>query len=50
MNFQQLRIVHETVRRNFNLTEVAAALHVSERTVRSHRESMVARMRHAVAA
>jgi DNA-binding CsgD family transcriptional regulator len=30
--------------------EVAAALHVSERTVRSHRESMVARMRHAVAA
>ncbi len=23
MNFQQLRIVHETVRRNFNLTEVA---------------------------
>lgn len=29
MNFQQLRIVHETVRRNFNLTEVAAALFTS---------------------
>lgn len=26
MNFQQLRIIRETVRRNFNLTEVAQAL------------------------
>jgi LysR family transcriptional regulator, cys regulon transcriptional activator len=30
MNFQQLRAVRETVRRGFNLTEVAAALHTSQ--------------------
>lgn len=30
MNFQQLRSVRETVRRGFNLTEVAAALHTSQ--------------------
>jgi LysR family cys regulon transcriptional activator len=30
MNFQQLRSVRETVRRNFNLTEVAAALFTSQ--------------------
>jgi LysR family cys regulon transcriptional activator len=30
MNFQQLRIVRETVRRNFNLTEVANALFTSQ--------------------
>jgi LysR family cys regulon transcriptional activator len=30
MNFQQLRSVRETVRRGFNLTEVAAVLHTSQ--------------------
>src|SRR5690606_29366022 len=30
MNFQQLRIVRETVRRNFNLTEVSNALFTSQ--------------------
>jgi LysR family cys regulon transcriptional activator len=30
MNFQQLRSVRETIRRNFNLTEVAQALHTSQ--------------------
>ncbi len=30
MNFQQLRIIRETVRRGFNLTEVANALHTSQ--------------------
>ncbi len=30
MNFQQLRSVREAVRRGFNLTEVAAALHTSQ--------------------
>jgi LysR family cys regulon transcriptional activator len=30
MNFQQLRSVRETARRNFNLTEVAAALYTSQ--------------------
>jgi len=30
MNFQQLRSVRETVRRGFNLTDVAAALHTSQ--------------------
>ena len=30
MNFQQLRIIRETVRRNFNLTEVAAMLFTSQ--------------------
>lgn len=36
MNFQQLRIVRETVRRNFNLTDVAAALHTSQSGVSKH--------------
>jgi len=36
MNFQQLRIVHETVRRNFNLTEVANALFTSQSGVSKH--------------
>lgn len=36
MNFQQLRIVRETVRRNFNLTEVAAALFTSQSGVSKH--------------
>ena len=30
MNFQQLRIVRETVKRNYNLTEVANALYISQ--------------------
>jgi LysR family cys regulon transcriptional activator len=36
MNLQQLRIVRETVRRNFNLTEVASALYTSQSGVSKH--------------
>ena len=36
MNFQQLRIVRETARQNFNLTEVANALHTSQSGVSKH--------------
>lgn len=36
MNFQQLRIVRETVRRNFNLTEVANHLFTSQSGVSKH--------------
>ncbi|MBY0225073.1 MAG: CysB family HTH-type transcriptional regulator [Hyphomicrobium sp.] len=36
MNFQQLRIIRETVRRKFNLTEVANALHTSQSGVSKH--------------
>jgi len=36
VNFQQLRIVAETVKRNFNLTEVASALHTSPSGVSKH--------------
>ena len=36
MNFQQLRIIRETVRRNFNLTEVAGALATSQSGVSKH--------------
>jgi LysR family cys regulon transcriptional activator len=36
MNFQQLRIVREAVRRNFNLTEVAAALYTAQSGVSKH--------------
>jgi LysR family cys regulon transcriptional activator len=36
MNFQQLRIVRETLRRNFNLTDVASALHTSQSGVSKH--------------
>ncbi|HWH83323.1 MAG TPA: CysB family HTH-type transcriptional regulator [Burkholderiaceae bacterium] len=36
MNFQQLRIIREAVRRNFNLTEVAAALFTSQSGVSKH--------------
>lgn len=36
MNFQQLRIINETVRRNFNLTEVASALFTSQSGVSKH--------------
>lgn len=36
MNFQQLRIVRETVKRDFNLTEVANALYTSQSGVSKH--------------
>jgi LysR family transcriptional regulator, cys regulon transcriptional activator len=36
MNFQQLRIVRETVRRNFNLSDAAAALFTSQSGVSKH--------------
>lgn len=36
MNFQQLRIIRETVRRNFNLTEVANVLFTSQSGVSKH--------------
>ena len=36
MNFQQLRIVRETARQNFNLTEVANALFTSQSGVSKH--------------
>lgn len=36
MNFQQLRIVRETARQNFNLTEVSNALHTSQSGVSKH--------------
>ncbi len=36
MNFQQLRIVRETLRRDFNLTEVAGALYTSQPGVSKH--------------
>jgi LysR family cys regulon transcriptional activator len=36
MNFQQLRIIHETVRKNYNLTEAANALFTSQSGVSKH--------------
>ncbi len=36
MNFQQLRIVRETIRQDFNLTEVANALYTSQPGVSKH--------------
>ena len=36
MNFQQLRIIRETVRSDFNLTEVANALYTSQSGVSKH--------------
>jgi LysR family cys regulon transcriptional activator len=36
MNFQQLRIIRETVRQNFNLTDVANALYTSQSGVSKH--------------
>ncbi|MFN0218617.1 MAG: CysB family HTH-type transcriptional regulator [Hyphomicrobium sp.] len=36
MNFQQLRIIRETVRRNFNLTDAASALNTSQSGVSKH--------------
>lgn len=40
MNFQQLRIVRETVRRNYNLTDVANALFTSQSGVSKHIKDM----------
>ena len=36
MNFQQLRIIPEAVKRNFNLTEVANALYTSQSGISKH--------------
>ncbi|MDF0679182.1 MAG: LysR family transcriptional regulator, partial [Nitrosomonas sp.] len=36
MNFQQLRIISETIRQNYNLTEVANALFTSQSGVSKH--------------
>ena len=36
MNFQQLRIIHETIRQNYNLTEAANALFTSQSGVSKH--------------
>lgn len=36
MNFQQLRIIRETIRKNYNLTEVAGALYTSQSGVSKH--------------
>lgn len=36
MNFQQLRIIRETLRRNFNLTDVASHLYTSQSGVSKH--------------
>src|SRR5687768_3541841 len=36
MNFQQLRIIHETVRQNYNLTEAANTLYTSQSGVSKH--------------
>ena len=36
MNFQQLRIIREAVKRNFNLTDVAAALFTLQSGVSEH--------------
>ena len=36
MNFQQLRIIRETVRQNFNLTDAANALFTSQSGVSKH--------------
>jgi len=36
VNFQQLRIISETIRQNYNLTEVANALFTSQSGVSKH--------------
>ena len=36
MNFQQVRVVRETIRRQFNLTEVSSALFTSQSGVSKH--------------
>ena len=36
MNFQQLRIIRETVRQGYNLTEVANSLYTSQPGVSKH--------------
>ena len=45
MNFQQLRIIRETARCNFNLTEVASALLTSQSGVSKHRQGPRGRAR-----
>jgi LysR family cys regulon transcriptional activator len=40
MNFQQLRIIRETVRQHYNLTSVAHALHTSQSGVSKHIKEM----------
>jgi DNA-binding transcriptional LysR family regulator len=40
MNFQQLRFIRETVRRNFNLTEVGNALFTSQSGVSKHSRTL----------
>ncbi|MBX3705275.1 MAG: CysB family HTH-type transcriptional regulator [Pseudomonadales bacterium] len=44
MNFQQLRIFREAVRRNFNLTEVAGALFTSQSGVSKHMKDLEAEL------
>jgi len=44
MNFQQLRILREAVRRNLNLTEVAAALYTSQSGVSKHMKDLEAEL------
>ena len=44
MNFQQLRIIRETVRRDFNLTEVANSLYTSQSGVSKHIKELEAEL------
>ena len=44
MNFQQLRIIPETVKRNFNLTEVANALYTSQSGISKHIKDLEAEL------
>lgn len=44
MNFQQLRIIRETVRRDFNLTEVANYLYTSQSGVSKHIKELEAEL------
>ena len=44
MNFQQLRIIRETVRQNFNLTEASAALYTSQSGVSKHIKDLVVKV------
>jgi LysR family transcriptional regulator, cys regulon transcriptional activator len=44
MNFQQLRILREAVRRDLNLTEVAAALYTSQSGVSKHMKDLEAEL------
>jgi LysR family transcriptional regulator, cys regulon transcriptional activator len=44
MNFQQLRIIRETVRRDYNLTEVANSLYTSQSGVSKHIKELEAEL------